>query len=580
MIDCRMTSDQSPGERAAPGSFFPGKRAQIVCWGGALLFGAIQAWSVRHTVDPDGLCYLDLASAFSQRGWSALINAFWSPLYPAILGAVFRALKPSRCADAPIAHILNFAVYALALASFEFLWRTLRRYQEERLAARRTLNVILLPQWAWRFLGFVLFVWTALQLTELLSINPDVLLTAAIYLAAGLVIRIRMNPAGWRAYLALGVVLGLGYLAKAPMFPMAFVFLGVSAFTAGGIRVALPRLSLALLVFVAIAAPFLAALSSSMGRLTFGDSAKFNYAWYIDDYPDNWTGQPAGSGTPRHPIQKILDDPPAYAYAAPFKATRPFDYDPSYWNEGMKTHFSLREQARALKDGVSKYFEIFVKVQGALLVGAVVLFLYGARGREALRDLAENWPILIPSLAGLGMYALVHVETRYVAAYAALFWASVLSALRLPDSAESRRVAAAASIAMVVTLGASIVRQAATDIHAGFSDSERVECDVGQALDSMGIQSGDEVASAGDPFLSYWARVAGVSITAEVRMDSLESYWWPKDPQMRARVFQAFAGAGVKALIIDRLPAEDWPKDWQRVGNTSYFVHRFTRPGG
>jgi hypothetical protein len=54
----------------------------MACWGVALLVGAVQAWGGRHLVNPDGISYLDMGDAFSRVGWSAMVNGYWSPLYP------------------------------------------------------------------------------------------------------------------------------------------------------------------------------------------------------------------------------------------------------------------------------------------------------------------------------------------------------------------------------------------------------------------------------------------------------------------------------------------------------------------
>jgi len=70
-----------------------------------------------------------------------------------------------------------------------------------------------------------------------------------------------------------------------------------------------------------------------------------------------------------------------------------------------------------------------------------------------------------------------------------------------------------------------------------------------------------------------WPHIAELSIVAETRDVGNGSFWWAADPQARARVFQAFAQTGAKALVADRMPAPDWSGDWQQIGNTSYFVH-------
>jgi len=59
-----------------------------------LLAGALlQAWSDRHGITPDGVSYLDLSDAVVDGSWRGLVNAYWSPLYPLLLGLARRAQK-------------------------------------------------------------------------------------------------------------------------------------------------------------------------------------------------------------------------------------------------------------------------------------------------------------------------------------------------------------------------------------------------------------------------------------------------------------------------------------------------------
>ncbi len=85
-------------------------------------------------------------------------------------------------------------------------------------------------------LGNALFLWTSLVLIGLRLLGPDMLVAAVAYVAAGVLLRISSNRADWLAFLFLGVVLGIGYLVKAAMFPLAFAFLGTGLTVAGPLR--------------------------------------------------------------------------------------------------------------------------------------------------------------------------------------------------------------------------------------------------------------------------------------------------------------------------------------------------------
>jgi len=120
------------------------------------------------------------------------------------------------------------------------------------------------------------------------------------FLASGLLIRIRLNPDPWIQFVLLGVVLAFAYLAKAVMFPLAFVFLVAAFFSLGKPRNALPRVLVAAFAFVICNAPFLLALHEVKGRWTFSDTGHLAYAWLVDETEFaflHWRGKPAGTGT-------------------------------------------------------------------------------------------------------------------------------------------------------------------------------------------------------------------------------------------------------------------------------------------
>lgn len=61
---------------------------------GTVILGLVCAWVFRQTIISDGISYLDLGDADLRGDWSAAANAYWSPLYPYLLGAAMRILHP------------------------------------------------------------------------------------------------------------------------------------------------------------------------------------------------------------------------------------------------------------------------------------------------------------------------------------------------------------------------------------------------------------------------------------------------------------------------------------------------------
>src|SRR5262249_27237903 len=108
---------------------------------------------------------------------------------------------------------------------------------------------------------------------------------AVVFGAAALVLRVRRLGPSPRRSLGLGVLLGVGYLTKAVLFPLGLVVLLASALAAGGVRRAARHLAVTGGAFALVAGPFIAALSLSCARPTIGETGRLNYAWYAAGLP-------------------------------------------------------------------------------------------------------------------------------------------------------------------------------------------------------------------------------------------------------------------------------------------------------
>src|SRR5437867_3770087 len=211
-----------------------------------------------------------------------------------------------------------------------------------------------------------MLIWSSLSLSTMREASPDMCVAAFVYLAAAVLLRIRLASSKLPIFGLLGVVLGLGYFAKAAVFPLAFIFLGVSLFFGGGIRKSLPFALFAFLLFSVVASPFLMAISKAKGRPTFGDSGKLNYSWYVNATTRwiHWQVEGRGCGTPIHPTRKLLDRPAIYEFENPVGGTYPPWYDPSYWYEGVVLHFDLNEQISVLGKSIKTFGKLLIRSQG------------------------------------------------------------------------------------------------------------------------------------------------------------------------------------------------------------------------
>jgi len=538
----------------------------ILCW-------LVEALSNRYSISPDGISYLDIATACMKGQWEAAVNAYWSPGYPVLLSFWLSAFHPRGLRELAAVKYFNCLTLILALYCFEYFLQGVLEFTHRNVSGDRVAEALL--AWALRATGYTLFFWTSLYLTPPTLVTPDILVFASILVAAGILVRIAAGPGGWLHFASLGIALALGYLAKSVMFPLAFIFLATTLFSIGNIRRAIPRALLALTLFSVVSGPFAGLISRSKGRLTYGDSGRIAYAEYVNGvaHSIHWQGIPPGSGTPRHPTRKILETPPIYEYASPVAGTYPPWSDPSYWYDGVRPHFELKGQLDALRHSLDRYFELFTQL-GSLIAGFVILLLWENRLCDFLKRFLRAGFLWIPGLAGLAMYAFLIVENRYLAGFFLLLWAGLFSAIPIPRAESGSAIVRCVTLALVLLLGVQIAWSFGHSAVRLATFRPPADQEVAHELIHEGIAPGDKVAFVG--FASqdhYWAYLAGVSIIAEVYHDGVESFWGAR-PELKAQVLSLFAKSGAKAVVARDVPPKFVADGWKQVAGTSYFVLR------
>jgi len=540
-----------------------GKRLGIAV---VLLLGLVRAWIGRFSMNADGISYHDLADAFSRRDWQAFLNAYWSPVYPALLSIAHLFLPTSKRWELLDARILNFVIYAAALLSFEFFYASLRRSLAARSADANELTAQL-PEWPLWLLAHGLFLWVSLDLITVWGVCPDLAVSAFVYLIAGLILRFRLDPS-WKIAAILGVVLGASYWTKAVMFPLAFAFMVIALLCAPSLRVAAKRGLVLGATFAIVAGPLVAALSLQKHRFTFGDSGRINYAMFVSPggATRNWQGEPALGIIAAHPTRQLLSDPPVYEFAEPIGGTFPPWYDPSYWEEGRVPRFSLKAQFATVARHLLAYADLLLHQQSALLAAFLALFLIARPG--ALRAVGANWPLLLLVAAPLGLYALVHVETRFIGAYIAVLWLALFSPLRLPDHLV--RISGYLLLAVATTLVITVLANTAHVIHDGNPDSAVEQVVLSERLDAIGLHPGDRIAIVGGAGI-YSARLSHLKIVAEVMGEDTRAFW-RLTPEARDLVLRKFAESGAR-LVLAPAPAQRAEPSWTKLDGLPYLVH-------
>jgi hypothetical protein len=228
------------------------KSVRLFCWIVCIGFGLLEAWSQRRFINEDGVSYLDMSDALIQHNWHLLINPIWSPLYPLLIGVATWLTRPSAHWELPIVHTLNFVIFLGALASFEFLLRQVISVLGQEDGREDADSSAPLPVWIWQLLGYSFFLWSTIgMIWGPRMITPDLLVAMFVYFDVGLLLSLRESAGRSLTCLLLGLTLGLGYLAKAILFPMAFLFMLVAFFMIGEWKKELRHLALSFLVFCA-----------------------------------------------------------------------------------------------------------------------------------------------------------------------------------------------------------------------------------------------------------------------------------------------------------------------------------------
>ncbi len=512
----------------------------------SLLIGAASAWLSRGDMNPDGISYLDLSDRWMSGDLGGVVNGYWSPLYPAVLAAVRFIVRPTAQLEFSAAHAANFVVFVFGLVTFSLFLR--------ELAARSS------PE-PWRqqalvLWGYGLFLWSSVSQVTLSIVTPDLLVSAFVWLLALLVLKAADDRP--LASVALGITCGLAFLAKSVMFPIAFPILCAGLPRRRILRAAL----LSFMAFVCVAGPWIVSLSRQKGRLTFSDTGRLVFSLYVDDIPyyTHWHGEPAGSGTPVHPTRRIFEHPVVFEFNGPIQATYAPWFDPSYWNEGLRTHFDVRGQVRATIETVKTYYVLFVKTQWAFAGLLILLLLTNWRGESAIRTTGA-FRIGVPALLALCLYAVLHVEGRYVGFFMALLFIATLLRVDV-ERRLLQAVSLVVAISLVVASTVEVIKQYPT------RSSLPSEWSIAARLEAQGLRHGDGIASIGTMIVHVWPRLVRGRVVAEVPQGEV-TVFWNAAPETRQRVFDALRRAGARVLVATVPDTCSTAAGWTRIPGTS-----------
>lgn len=531
-------------------------RIRAAYWAVGLTAGAILTYTTRYYLNGDGINYIEMGDALRHGWWSGLVNLTESPGYAFLLGLGQIVLNTNRLNELPLLKCVNFVCFVVAMATCELFINLLRRqYHSLYSDVGQPLPFPVISA-----LSYSMFLFATLSWIRLRLVAPEMMVCVFMVTSTSIVLWIKENPDPCVKFGLLGVSTALGYLFKSFFFPFSAIFFVLAGLVSGSLRKAVPRLLLGTMVMLMISGPLIFSLSSTVGRFSFGEVGNFCYTTLV-----------AGEGELTNPPKVLDKQPPVLFYKNnPFvECTRPAGFDPCYWNEGIKPVVHFVSQLKVIPGHV----QAIVFDSPWLFIGTLVWLLVQWRiGTLSLRGL---WPPSIPVIlftvaaAGTGLYCLVHVEMRYLAAF--LFFAFV-AVLLLPvydlnnPQTRSKVLGSAGLLAAMIlcmtlntVVDQSIRGLRSTGKRLSYRDTFSELLAVKDYLRRRGVVKGDDVAMVGLP-LWYWGRLAEVKIVAEV---TDETQFISATGQERGRAVDSLKSAGVKALVgkghaFGKLRAERW----------------------
>lgn len=373
---------------------------------------------------PDGISYLDMSDAVVAGDWRGIVDGYWSPLYPTLIGLTRLVARPTAAGEFAAVHALNFVLLALTIPAFEYFLRGLiaraRDWRRSPLHGR------------WGVIGaYLIFGSLSLTMTPIELPTPDIIVTGAVLIAFGATLRLQNGTSIKRDAIVLGLALGAATLAKSFFVPWSIVHLTVVAIATRPLG---PRaVATAAGTWALIAAPWCIALSAQLGHPSFGETGRLTYAWFVNNQePPALLGMPAASSTPA--TNALL---PGAGVTGDAPGTNPVWRDPVRFSGALRPHFDVRDQTHV----VSSLFFYYVTGLAPLIFIALLAFLVAPSEARALAW-RRAWVVWVPSLIAMALYGAIVVTTRYIVGFLVACMCLLGAALPWPRSIEPRRALA------------------------------------------------------------------------------------------------------------------------------------------
>jgi hypothetical protein len=579
-------------------AFNPRVRSITLSWLLVGLFGALEGFYGRTQYFGDWISYLNVSRAVSRLDWKAIFDPMWSPGYPALVALARGTFAPTPEGEWYAIFLLNWLIFLCAYASWRYLLRGAAKLYNTASALTEDPAAVWITCFA--FLSF------GLCFDRVSRVSPDLLVSTLFILAAAQVLSLLSRPSIRRAVI-LGVILGAGYWVKNVFLSFGCIFLLILLLACVIRKTSWHLFVVSSATFLALALPFISAISWSYGQFTLGASGSLNYAFHVNHLPHwtNWQGGPSEFGSPAHPTRQLLPDLPVFEFAQPFQSTYPPYNNMAYWYQGFRHFFSLKDQAAAILR--SLYFLVRVVLVHPFLYALSFALLVALLKKEwrtsLLKAAVALWPLFLAALLGISTYLLVHVEDRYLASF--LLIISLLALLYIfdLDLRSKRRLSVFLVAVFAVGTAAELAVVAGPTFRAALHRNDyRMDAEwrLASALRSRGFKSGDAVALIGDErpnYLCSWAYLSELRIVAEfgslpwhlepwdrTKLDGHHTevadrnygrVFWNLSPADRERVVEKFHDTGARAIVSLENPPSNVESGWQHLGGSDAWIYSF-----
>jgi len=525
-----------------------------------LVFGAAALWLAREGTNADGIAYLDASDVYLSGGWPAAGTGYWSPLYPTLLAVARLVAGRTAARELAIAQGVNFILFLCAFVALQYFVREVRWATRARHPGAPPNDT------AWRTLVYALFGVLTVGWIRLWVLTPDLLVTAIVLATAGVSVRLAIGRGRWPSVVMLGLLLALGYLAKAALFPFGIFVLATLAVRLRRRRGGLAQVAAAAVVFLGVSTPQIVYASRLKGSATFGDVGRLNYLWFVANVPGPVSSafplparlpSPTATGQTVIPLDRVRGVHPAiYDIDAPIPGTLPIWYDAGHWYRGVIAPILPMAIART----VVRHARLCLELFGFLLVGAAAAAVAGPVSRHAILAMRPSPMLVVPAMAVLAMYTLVTVQARYLAPFALLLFAGLVPPWATDALSRRLRTGLAVGAVAGLPLVAYQVRVDASYWHG----SARTRGNVVTALATRGVGPGSRIGFIGEAYDALWARPARVRFVSLVPLAEADRFW-ELDAGSRAAVLLHMQQRGAQAVVAEA-PAPGVNIDgWERL---------------